>query len=159
MTPIIPNIQIDDMPVHKAVAAGKMGEIMSMVSRHCSSGLTKTAAAGNGDLIALFAKMLSALDMTSKDGDIKEIVGKLSSASSDMSKSSSMSKGFSERSDVVKIASKTVRDSHYQIDLSKDMVQRDGRKMIMVSCYARDAYLGRYLNAFVRQGTKSVFTK
>lgn len=45
----------------------------------------------------------------------------------------------------IKIASKEIKDSHYQIDVSKDLVKKNGSKLIMVSAYFRDAYLGRYL--------------
>jgi len=50
-----------------------------------------------------------------------------------------------ERKDEIKIVSKSIKDSHYQIDISKDIITKDNKKIFMVSCYARDAYLGRYL--------------
>lgn len=49
------------------------------------------------------------------------------------------------KEETIKIASKEIKDSHYQIDLAKDVVSKNGKKMIMVSAYFRDAYLGRYL--------------
>ena len=49
------------------------------------------------------------------------------------------------RSDEIKIVSRAQRDSHYQVDISKDMITLHGKKVHMVSCYARDAYLGRYI--------------
>jgi hypothetical protein len=82
--------------------------------------------------------------MTAKE-DVKEIINKISSESTDLNKSASLNKNSVERRDDIKIVSKNIKDSHYQVDISKDIIQRDGKKMIMVSCYARDAYLGRYL--------------
>jgi len=49
------------------------------------------------------------------------------------------------KSDVVKISSKLIRDSNYDVDISKDVVTHNNQKVYMVSCYMRDAYLGRYI--------------
>jgi hypothetical protein len=107
--------------------------------------MVKTASVGNDQLITLFTQMLSALNMTVKNEDVKEIVNRMSADTGDLNKNASMNKNSMERRDDIKIVSKSVKDSHYQIDISKDVIQREGKKMIMVSCYARDAYLGRYL--------------
>jgi len=50
-----------------------------------------------------------------------------------------------ERKEIVTIASKEIKDSHYQFDISKDVVAKNGKQLILVSAYLRDAYLGRYL--------------
>jgi hypothetical protein len=78
-------------------------------------------------------------------GNVAEVVNRIAVESSDLNKNASINKNSMERRDDIKIVSKNIKDSHYQIDISKDIIQRAGRKMIMVSCYARDAYLGRYL--------------
>jgi len=49
------------------------------------------------------------------------------------------------REESIKIASKEIKDSHYQIDVSKDIIEKNGATLFMVSAYLRDAYLGRYL--------------
>ena len=51
----------------------------------------------------------------------------------------------SSREETIKIASKEVKDSHYQVDISKDLIEKSNIKLHMVSAYVRDAYLGRYL--------------
>jgi hypothetical protein len=144
MSAIIPNILIDDMVIHKNIAANKMGDIMSMVSKCGKEKIIRTASVDHDKLLVLFTQMLSTLNMTTKE-DVKEIINKISSESSDLNKSASLNKNSLERRDDIKIVSKNIKDSHYQVDISKDIIQRDGKKMIMVSCYARDSYLGRYL--------------
>lgn len=144
MSAIIPNILIDDMVIHKNIAANKMGDIMSMVSKCGKEKIIRTASVDHDKLLVLFTQMLSTLNMTTKE-DVKEIINKISSESSDLNKSASLNKNSVERRDDIKIVSKNIKDSHYQVDISKDIIQRDGKKMIMVSCYARDSYLGRYL--------------
>jgi hypothetical protein len=144
MSAIVPETLIDDMPLYKSLAAHKMGEVLDMVGSHGSWKLVKTASAGSSELVSLFTQMLSALNMTAS-GDAKELIQKMAVESSDLSKNAAHNKHLDERSGTVKIASKSVKDSHYQIDVSKDVIKKAGKKMIMVSCYARDAYLGRYL--------------
>lgn len=145
MSTVIPNILIDDVVLYKTIAADKMGKVLSAMKQQSSGKMIKTASVENARLINLFLTMLSSLNMTTKEENAREIVNKLSVDSPDMSKIASINKNSMERRDDIKIVSKTVKDSHYQVDLSKDLIQREGRKMIMVSCYARDAYLGRYL--------------
>ncbi len=145
MSTIVPNILIDDMFIHKNLAADKMGKVLIAIKDQGSQKMVKTASVGNDQLITLFTQMLSALNMTVKNEDVKEIVNRMSADTGDLNKNASMNKNSMERRDDIKIVSKSVKDSHYQIDISKDVIQREGKKMIMVSCYARDAYLGRYL--------------
>lgn len=144
MSIIRPNILIDDVLLHKNIAAQKMGDVLDEIQKQGSSKMIKTASIGNNKLIDLLTKMLNTLNMRAKDDNVKELVNKISSESNDINKNASINKN-SERKDEIKIVSKSIKDSHYQIDISKDIIQRSGKKMIMVSCYARDAYLGRYL--------------
>jgi hypothetical protein len=144
MSTVVPNILIDDMLIHKSIAANKMGDILSMISKCGKEKMIRTASVDHDKLLVLFTEMLSTLNMTAKE-DVKEIINKISSESTELNKSASLNKNSVERRDDIKIVSKNIKDSHYQVDISKDIIQRDGKKMIMVSCYARDAYLGRYL--------------
>jgi hypothetical protein len=82
--------------------------------------------------------------MSAKEDNIREIVSKITSETS-LNKNAAINKTSEERRDDIKIVSKSIKDSHYQVDVSKDIIQKAGKRMIMVSCYARDAYLGRYL--------------
>jgi hypothetical protein len=145
MSTIVPNILIDDMFIHKSLAADKMGKVLTAIKDQGSQKMVKTASVGNDQLVTLFTQMLSALNMTVKNDDVKEIVNRMAVDAGDLNKNASMNKNSMERRDDIKIVSKSVKDSHYQIDISKDIIQREGKRMIMVSCYARDAYLGRYL--------------
>jgi len=139
---IIPNSTIDDVLLHKNIAADKMGQLISAISS--KKPMIRTASRKDNEIINLLTTMLNTLNMNIKSNNMAEVVSKIASESSDI-KVASINKNSAERRDDIKIVSKSVKDSHYQVDISKDIIQRSGKKMIMVSCYARDAYLGRYL--------------
>jgi hypothetical protein len=124
--------------------------------------ITRTASSqtsGNGQetLIELFSHMLSVLKLNASEDSIKKIVGLLSSKNENnednkdketqnaFEKTAAIRKNSREKRDEIKIVSKSLKDSHYQIDVSKDLISKNNKKMFMISCYARDAYLGRYL--------------
>lgn len=141
MTQIIPtNYMLDDLPLQKYIASEKIGQLLSKIDNEGDKGLIKTAST-NQDLIGLFTQMLACLNLKANDNSIKDVLTALGER--DLQKTAT--KKSKERKDEIKIASKTVRDSHYQIDISKDTIVKAGRRLHMVSCYARDAYLGRYL--------------
>ena len=148
MSTILPKLLIDDMLLHKNVAANKMGNILEAIEQSKKEKMTRTASmgsVGNNKLITLLTSMLQTLNMRVKDDNVQEVVNKIGNTENDLNKSASMVKDSKERRDDIKIVSKSIKDSHYQVDVSKDIIQKSGKKMIMVSCYARDAHLGRYL--------------
>ena len=93
-------------------------------------------------MITLFTKMLECLNVSAGKEDIEQVVNNFATTDA-LNKVAK--KNTVERTAEIKIASTSVKDSHYQIDISKDSIVRNGRNVFMVSCYARDAYLGRYL--------------
>lgn len=149
MSAILPNIHIDDLPLQKFIAAEKMKKVLSFIKQKESEGLIKTAS--NEDLmLSLFAKMITYLSMKLAANNTKEVYNNLSkdaqeSTEPELNKTSSVKKTGAEKKDEIKIVSKHIKDSHYQVDVSKDIITQDDKKVYMVSCYARDAYLGRYL--------------
>jgi hypothetical protein len=150
MNSIIPkNDLIDDVHLRKHEAANKMRKVLDMVGDEAQKGMVKTASSGqNGQLdtsslIVLFTQMLSTLNMTANGDDIKDVVNRIAKGS--VSKEASINKDSKERKDDIKIVSKSIKDSHFQVDISKDIIKQNGQEVFMVSCYARDAYLGRYL--------------
>lgn len=153
MSSVIPKDNlINDVYLYKYAAASKIRQIMDEASKYCSKGMIKTASSNpsnstNSNLIELFSKMLSALNMSSNsDENIKDVISKITTSANN--KQASIDKAGQEgqeRTESIKIVSKSVKDSHYQVDISKDVIQKEGKKIFMVSCYARDAYLGRYL--------------
>ena len=149
MTSIIPKDNlIDDLYLHKHKAAEKMRQVMAKAKELNSKKMIKIASSGQIDqsaLIGLFTQMLSALNMTANEENIKDMVNRIAKSSDNIDKQSSLGKNSKERKDEIKIVSKNIKDSHYQVDISKDVVKQDGKEVFMVSCYARDAYLGRYL--------------
>lgn len=139
MIPINPKT-IDDIHIQKFMSSEKMLKVLSFVKEQSSKKLIKTASVDHNTLISLFTQMLSCLNL--KADNVKEAFSNLSS---DESLNKMAKKVNSEKHDEIRIVSKHIKDSHYQIDISKDLITKDNKKIFMVSCYARDAYLGRYL--------------
>lgn len=144
MIPIRPDNQLDDLVLYKFNAIQKINKILSLTKQ--PQKLIKTASVDN-NLITLFTQMLSVLNLKINEENAKEILNNISknAENNDINKTSSVKKIGKERKDEIKIVSKSIKDSHYQIDISKDIITKDNKKIFMVSCYARDAYLGRYL--------------
>jgi len=150
MSSIIPKDNlIDDLHLHKYEAQEKMRTIMSEAHSYSNQKMIKTASGNQLDqntLVSLFTQMLASLNMTAGNGvDLKDVIGKMAQDSGNIDKKASISKDSKERKDDIKIVSKNIKDSHYQVDISKDIIKQNGQEVFMVSCYARDAYLGRYL--------------
>ena len=135
---------IDDLQLHKCVAANKIGQVLDMIKSEGSQRMIRTASANNDKIIDLFTQMLATLNMEAGENNVKEIINRMAT-SENIDKNASINKRNRERKEDIKIASKHVKDSHYQIDLSKDVIKHGDKEVFMVSCYARDAYLGRYL--------------
>ena len=133
---------IDDLHLHKFIASEKIKEVIDFVDDHNSKPLTKTASVDKNDLIKLFTGMLQQLNLSQSEAD--DVISNFAAKGSDKVKTSKTVRGGERKSDI-KIVSKAIKDSHYQIDVAKDTIKHKGRKVFMVSCYARDAYLGRYL--------------
>jgi len=148
MSLIIPkNNLIDELYLHKHQATEKMRQVMSKAQEYSSEKMVRTASANSIDqtgLLNLFTQMLSALNMTTNENSIKDMVSRIANTDG-LDKQAAIDKNSKERRDDIKIVSKAIKDSHYQIDISKDIIKQNNQEVFMVSCYAKDAYLGRYL--------------
>ena len=131
--------KIDAMRLHKGIAVNKICQAIDFADEHSKSGLQKFAS--NDGLIQLFSQMLEQLSLKVGEGEAQDLVRKLSAKCTESGEN--IKSGNRETN--VKIVSKALKDSHYQVDVSKGVIIHKGRKVLMVSCYARDAYLGRYL--------------
>ena len=120
MLPVIPIMHIDDLSLQKFAASEKIKGVLSFVSDQGNGKLIKTASTDNSNIINLFVKMLSCLDLKVSDDNTKNVLESLSN-NSDLNKVA-IKKSSGERKDEIKIASKSIKDSHYQIDVSKDVV-------------------------------------
>jgi hypothetical protein len=146
MIPLNTNNILDESKVDKLMAINKIGQIVDVASRQ-SKGFVRVASSGidANSLVNLFSQMLSMLNLEAgKDININELIQKLANNKSEFIKIANKHAG-EERSDEIKIVSKMQRDSHYHIDISKDIIKKNGATIFMVSCYAKDAYLGRYI--------------
>ena len=122
MSTIRPNILIDDMSLHKNVAANKMGQVLEAIKESGSEKMTRTASRNDGKIINLLTEMLTTLNMRAKDDNIQEVVNRIAVENNDLNKSASINKNSMERKDDIKIVSKNIKDSHYQVDISKDII-------------------------------------
>lgn len=144
MIPLTNNLlKIDDLLLHKSQAIEKIKKTIDFTKEYGTKGLTKQASS-NSTLIGLFMEMLKHLNLETDKDKISNLIDNLSANEKVGIEKTSNIKN-SERRDDIKIVSKSIKDSHYQIDISKDTIVHKGKKVFMVSCYARDAYLGRYL--------------
>lgn len=143
MTQILPNNMLDDLPLQKFSAKEKIGKVLDLIQTERQKPLIRTASSDETvtAMVTMFNNMLSLLNLKANT-DSQGLIEKLASKE-ELTKSAA--KKSASRSVDIKIASKAIKDSHYQIDLSKDLVVKGGSKIFMVSCYGRDAYLGRYL--------------
>ena len=123
----------------KAIAKLRGQKFLEMVSE--KSKMVKTASVGGNDVVTALSKAISEMNIKAEI-DLSELFKRILSGSSSIEKTAE--KKNSSKEETIKIASKEVKDSHYQIDISKDTVEKDGNKLIMLSAYVRDAYLGRY---------------
>jgi hypothetical protein len=112
---------------------------LDLLDRHT---FVKTASAGQDPLSSLITA-LSNMNLK-VNIDLGELLKKVrANEDSPINKFARNVDGAKE--DHITIASKDRQDSHYQIDISKDMVVKGNKKLHLVSIYLRDAYLGRYM--------------
>jgi hypothetical protein len=105
--------------------------------------MIRTAAAG-ADPIGVLLEALAGMDLNVNInlGDLLTRI-KAKTDSGDLQKFARQVDG--SREDHVTIASKEIKDSHYQADVTLDHITKGDKKMILVCAYLRDSYLGRYL--------------
>lgn len=101
--------------------------------------LVKQASANSETAIALL-QALAGLDLK-VNIDLGELIRKIQAGDNGLEKYA----GAASREKRIVVASKALRDSHYQFDVTQDSVVNDGKRLILVAAYLRDAYLGRYL--------------
>lgn len=136
MTICINNLGIDEKVLHKEMSKQKAKQILSYNAPNGSNNLVKVASSeiGTAELIDLFKEMLKSLNIKyDPNAAMKQITAKKKTFS------------FEESEKTIKIVSKHLKDSHYEIDVSKDLIKHNGKRLIMVSCYCKDIYLGRYI--------------
>ena len=113
----------------------------AMILDALKPGLHKTASSRNDSLDSI-VKVLAGMGIRANI-DIGELLKRLAD-NSGITKEATDKSGDSEE-ETVKIASKKIKDSHYFFDVSKDVVSKEGKSLILVSAYMREGYLGRYL--------------
>jgi len=102
-------------------------------------GMAKTASAGGNavlEAVKAFVKALEAVQVKSGLSE-EEMAG--------LSKEAAKPVTAESREETVRIASKSVKDSHYFIDVSLDPIEKKGKSLVMVSFLLREGYLGRYM--------------
>lgn len=147
LTPLNTDIVLNEAHLHKALASEKIKDVMIFADENRNrSKMIRSASGqsiGKDGMVELFVNMLKCLQMGSGD-NAQEVMQNIA-AQSKITLNKSSTSDSSARSDIVKISSKQVRDSHFDLDISKDVVTHKNQKVFMVSCYMKDAYLGRYI--------------
>ena len=128
--------------IERVVDVQRTKNMLSILEASPTKGMVKTASTdvNSDEVIKQVAKALAAMGVK-VNIDLGELMKQLSATS--MKKEAKETESVTQ--EVVKIASKKIQDSHYDIDLAKSSVVHDGKKIILVSFYMREAYLGRYL--------------
>ena len=139
--PIKTHFEISELCLYKNGAIENVKKLVSFAKEKGQEPITRTAST-NENLILLFTEMLKCLHLNTQ-GDVKDVMHNLMANGGDNLRSATSKS--SNKSTEIKIASKRIKDSHYQVDVSKDIVDHEGTKLHMISCYMRDAYLGRYV--------------
>jgi hypothetical protein len=140
LTPIKTDFDLNLSHLYKSEAASKMKELLSFTQKDRK--MIRTASNGQDDIITLFSQMLKCLNMNA-NSNVQDVMQKLVANSDENIKSASAKS--ESRSAEIKIASKMIKDSHYEVDISKDVVTQNNQKVYMVSCYMKEGYLGRYI--------------
>lgn len=130
--------------VEKFADVQRANNIADILSRIKKTKMTKTASSGHEteSAVTMLIKALSGMGLK-VNIDIGELLKKLTDSQEQMIKEAK-SKDSSAQ-EIIKIASKDIKDSHYDIDVCKNQIVKNGTSLIMVSAYMREAYLGRYL--------------
>ena len=93
---------IDDMHLHKYVAANKIGQVLSFVNKCKSEKMIKTASCDNSQIITLFSNMLAYLNMSLDKDNMREITDNMAIDSTKLDKKASMTKKERRESNVFK---------------------------------------------------------
>lgn len=122
-------------------ARSRATQILSAFGSKPAAGMVRQASAGADPLAAIKA-IIEVLQAAGVKANIPE--EKLAvSLSKEAARDTDGTSGSMERT--IRIASKTIKESHYFIDVTSDTIQHHGRKMIMVCLFMREGYLGRYM--------------
>jgi len=128
----------------KFVDSQRANQVLDAISEAKNTRMIKTASSGQEiqSAISMLIKALSGMGLK-VNIDIGELLNKISENQDQMVKEAKSKSDSSQ--EIVKIASKDIKDSHYDIDICKNIIVKNGNSLIMVSAYMKEAYLGRYL--------------
>jgi len=130
--------------VDKFVDLQRADRVLDLLSEAKKKKMTKMASTNQEaeSALALLVKALATMGLK-VNIDIGELLKKISESQEQMIKEAKAKDDSSQ--EIIKIASKDIKDSHYDIDICKNKITKNGTSLIMVSAYMREAYLGRYL--------------
>jgi len=143
--PILTTFGLNESYLYRIQAAENIKKLLTFTEQQKKQELIRQASSARvskGDLVQLFVQMLNSLNMET-DGNAQEVMHKLMGDENSINKEAASSK-TGERSTEIKISSKKLRDSHFDVDVAKEEVFHEDKRVLMVSCYVKDAYLGRY---------------
>lgn len=130
--------------IDKFVDIQRANNVLDLISEAKNKKMTRLASSNQEveSALTLLVKALATMGLK-VNIDIGELLKKISESQEQMVKEAKAKDDSSQ--EVIKIASKEIKDSHYDIDICKNRISKNGTSLIMVSAYMKEAYLGRYL--------------
>jgi hypothetical protein len=113
--------------------------ILSSISSQ--SGLMVKIASGSADapILAAIKALVTTLESLSVTSNIP------TDRAQDISKMAAAKDGAKSMDTTIKVASTSIKDSHYFMDVSLDPIRKADKSLVMVSYLLREGYLGRYM--------------
>ena len=102
-------------------------------------GLVKIASTGQDAILTAFKAFVGVLESLASSTRVSP------ETLPEMGKTAALDGSVKSRDISIKIASTTVRDSHYFMDVSIDPIKKADKSLVMVAFLLREGYLGRYM--------------
>lgn len=106
--------------------------------------MTKTASSEQSDAMNVVAEILSNMGVMASV-NIGELLKRVSVSLPSQKTATAKINIRGSVDETIKIASKRVDDSHIFIDISKDLITKNDKSLILVCAYVREGYLGRFM--------------
>lgn len=115
------------------------GILVGHVILDAMKGMVKTASASSDAVLTAVKAFVAALEAVSATTNITaETVVELG-------KTAAISGDAKSKDVTIRVASTSVKDSHYFMDVSMDPIRKSDKSLVMVSFLLREGYLGRYM--------------
>jgi hypothetical protein len=115
------------------------GILIGHVILDAMTGMVKTASTSSAAVLTAVKAFVTALEAVSATTNIT------AETVSELGKTAALKVDAKSKDVTIKIASTSVKDSHYFMDVSMDPIKKADKSLVMVSFLLREGYLGRYM--------------